>query len=218
VSFIKRKFLKIILYPFISKKFRGYDFLEANYSSRESITKEYIFFDKVHLDIFTHFVKKAETLFYEKNFSPNILNKVKKIEDCSSILIIGTDYLTANVLLVEDFLNIQAMTNGALESIYFKPHPRDSKQVINSLKNEFKVRKINSVSHLLKEISIFDLPICDIVLTPVTSSLEYFCNQGGIVVLSPKASKIWLSEAQFDFYNSMADKRKYKVIVEDVLI
>jgi len=210
LNYLKRFFLLVFFYPLISKKYRKKSFLEKNYSSRVSITKTYIFFNQIDVNIFKHFVPKEKIKLY----LPKGENKVsrKKIDDCKTILINGTDYYKANILLIMNLIEIIRSEKVSFEDVYFKPHPRETTKNIELLKSFIRLNDLEKIIFLSQDSPHTQLKEFDAVLTAISSSINYFCNKGSLILLSHKASVVGFTEEQYAFYIQSTKSTKCKII------
>jgi hypothetical protein len=211
-KYSKRIFLLFFLNAFINKKYKGKDFMEGNYSSRITNTKEYIFFNQVDAEIFNHFVPENKIKLFRSSIVTKKENKLK-IENCKEILINGSDHYEANVILLKDYKKIIKTVSVNIEKVYFKPHPREVDSNIKLLKLFIVRLGISNVIFLSKDLTLDELPNCDAVLTAISSSINYYTEREVLILLSSQGSKIGISDKQYLVYLKALNKLNYNLII-----
>ena len=211
LNYVKRNILLIVVYPLIKKNYRQQDFFEKNFSSRPSITGKYLFFNQVDANIFKYFIPKDKIEVFNSK-SENKKKSIKKIDQCRTILINGTNHYEGNIFLIEDLLKVDRQKNINFEQVFFKPHPRETEKNIELLKLFANKRGLGNVIFISKKSTLFQLPDYDSVLTAISSSIHYYSDQGVLILLSPRASKFDFTEKQYTVYISALGAMKYKII------
>jgi hypothetical protein len=199
------------VYPLIKENYRQKDFFEKNYSSRPSITNRYIFFNQVDANIFKYFISKSKIKVFNSKSESRSLT-IKKIDRCKIILINGTDHYEANIFLIKDLVKVQNQENVKFEQVYFKPHPRETDKNIELLKLFMKKCRLEKVIFISKKSTLIQLPDYDTVLTAISSSINYYSDQGVLILLSSRASKVGFTEKQYSVYIYALGDMKYKII------
>ena len=204
-NFVLRKISYFVLYPIINKKYRGSDFFENHYSSRESVTRKYLFFNKTDANIFANFVSWKDIQIVDFPIKiPTQINREKK----NFLLMILTDHFQANVILIEELVKL----NLGVERILIKPHPRESEKNKKSLISIFRKKWEGEFEFLEKNLSLNELPKCNYLLMALGSSINYFLLEEMNIYISKKASSIDYNMDQFECFINSIESEEFILI------